>query len=64
MVRMKEGNFIAIFQDRMIEVDANEKQEAYEKAKRYFEWKENRKLSDGELTVCQIPSIISVLTKS
>ena len=33
MVRIKDGNYIAIFHDRMIEVKANEKHEAYEKAK-------------------------------
>lgn len=61
MVRIKEGNYIAIFYDRMIEVKANEKQEAYEKAKKYFESREHRELFDGELAVCQIPSIIGVL---
>lgn len=61
MVRIKEGNYIAIFYDRMIEVKANEKQEAYEIAKKYFESREHRELFDGELTVCQIPSIIDVL---
>ena len=45
----------------MIEVKASEKHEAYEKAKRYFESREHRELFDGELTVCQIPSIIGVL---
>ena len=30
-------------------------------AKRYFESKEHRELFDGELKVCQIPSIIGVL---
>ena len=50
MVRIKDGNYIAIFHDRMIEVKANEKHEAYEKAKRYFESREHRELFDGELT--------------
>ena len=29
--------------------------------KKYFESREHRELFDGELTVCQIPSIIGVL---
>ena len=61
MVRIKEGNYIAIFYDRMIEVKANEKHEAYGKAKNYFESREHRELFDGELTVCQIPSMIGIL---
>lgn len=61
MVRIKDGNYIAIFHDRMIEVKASEKHEAYKKAKRYFESREHRELFDGELTVCQIPSMIGVL---
>ena len=44
MVRIKDGNYIAIFHDRMIEVKASEKHEAYEKAKRYFESREHREL--------------------
>lgn len=31
------------------------------KAKRYFESREHRELFDGELKVCQIPSMIGVL---
>lgn len=61
MVRLKDGNYVAIFRDRMIEVNANERHEAYEKAKKYFESREHRELFDGEVTVCQIPSIIGVL---
>lgn len=37
MVRIKDGNYIAIFRDRMIEVKADSKRDAYNKAKRYFE---------------------------
>ena len=55
------GNYIAIFYDRMIEVKADSKRDAYNKAKRYFESREHRELFDGELKVCQIPSIIGVL---
>lgn len=61
MVRIKDGNYIAIFKDKMIEVKADSKRDAYNKAKRYFELKERRELFDSELKVCQIPSIISVL---
>lgn len=61
MVRIKDGNYIAIFRDRMIEVKADSKRDAYNKAKRYFESREHRELFDGELKVCQIPSIICVL---
>ena len=61
MVRLKEGNFVAIFRDRMIEVKAEKKEEACEKAKMYFESREQRVLSDNELTVCQIPPIIGCL---
>ena len=61
MVRIKDGNYIAIFKDKMIEVKADSKIVAYNKAKRYFELKERRELFDSELKVCQIPSIISVL---
>ena len=61
MVRIKDGNYIAIFHDRMIEVKADSKKDAYNKAKRYFESREHRELFDGELKVCQIPSIIGVL---
>ena len=61
MVRLKDGNYIAVFRDRMIEVKADERHEAYEKAKKYFESREHRELFDGEGTVCQIPSIIGVL---
>jgi hypothetical protein len=61
MVRIKDGNYIAIFKDKMIEVKADSKRDAYNKAKRYFESKEHRELFDSELKVCQIPSIISVL---
>lgn len=61
MVRIKDGNYIAIFKDKMIEVKADSKIVAYNKAKRYFELKERRELFDSELKVCQIPSIIGVL---
>ena len=61
MVRIKDGNYIAIFYDRMIEVKADSKRDAYNKAKRYFESKEHRELFDSELKVCQIPSIIGIL---
>lgn len=64
MVRLKENNFIAIFNEKMIEVEVSGKEgkeEAYKKAKDYFEAKEKRKLLDDELIVCQIPSIIGVL---
>ena len=61
MVRLKEGNIIAIFCDHMIEVKAEKKEEACEKAKMYFESREQRVLSDNELTVCQIPPIIGCL---
>jgi len=45
----------------MIEVKADSKRDAYNKAKRYFESREHRELFDGELKVCQIPSMIGVL---
>lgn len=61
MVRIKEGNYISIFYDRMIEVKADSRRDAYNKSKRYFESKEHRELFDSELKVCQIPSIIDVL---
>lgn len=61
MVRIKDGNYIAIFYDRMIEVKADSKRDAYDKAKRYFESREHRELFDDELKVCQIPSIIGIL---
>lgn len=61
MVRIKEGNYIAIFHDRMIEVNADSKRDAYNKAKRYFESREHRELRETEVTVCCIPSIIGVL---
>lgn len=61
MVRIKDGNYIAIFKDKMIEVKADSKIDAYNKAKKYFESREHRELFDSELKVCQIPSIISVL---
>ena len=61
MVRIKDGNYIAIFYDKMIEVKADSKRDAYNKAKRYFESREHRELFDGELKVCQIPSMIGVL---
>lgn len=61
MVKIKDGNYIAIFHDRIIEVKANSKRDAYNKAKRYFESREHRELFDCELKVCQIPSIIGVL---
>lgn len=41
MVRIKDGNYIAIFHDRMIEVKADSKKDAYNKAKRYFLNQEN-----------------------
>ena len=41
MVRIKDGNYIAIFYDRMIEVKADSKRDAYNKAKRYFESRED-----------------------
>lgn len=61
MVKIKDGNYIAIFRDRMIEVKADSKRVAYNKAKRYFELREHRELFDGQLKVCQIPSTIDVL---
>lgn len=61
MVRIKDGNYIAIFHDRMIKVKADSKKDAYNKAKRYFESREDRELFDGELKVCQIPSMIGIL---
>lgn len=61
MVRIKDGNYIAIFYDKMIEVKADSKRDAYNKAKRYFESRAHRELFGGELKVCQIPSIIGVL---
>ena len=60
-LRIKYENYIAIFHDRMIEVKADSKKDAYNKAKRYFESREHRELFDGELKVCQIPSMISIL---
>ena len=36
MVRIKDGNYIAIFYDRMIEVKADSKRDAYNKAKKIF----------------------------
>lgn len=36
MVKIKDGNYIAIFHDRMIEVKADSKKDAYNKAKRYW----------------------------
>lgn len=33
MIRIKDGNYIAIFYDRMIEVKADSKRDAYNKAK-------------------------------
>lgn len=33
MVRIKDGNYIAIFHERMIEVKADSKRDAYNKAK-------------------------------
>lgn len=39
---IKDGNYIAIFYDRMIEVKADSKRAAYNKAKRYFELREHR----------------------
>ena len=60
-VRIKDGNYIAIFYDRMIEVKADSKRDAYNKAKRYFESREHRELFDNELKVCKIPSMIYVL---
>ena len=47
----------------MIEVKADSKRDAYNKAKRYYESKEHRELFDSELKVCQIPSIIGVLNE-
>lgn len=61
MVRIKDGNYIAIFRDRMIEIKAGSRRDAYNKAKRYFELREHRELFDGELKVCQIPSVIEIL---
>lgn len=61
MARIKDGNYIAIFYDRIIEVKADSKRDAYNKAKRYFESREHRELFDGELKVCQIPSMIGIL---
>lgn len=49
MVRIKDGNYIAIFYDKMIEVKADSKRDAYNKAKRYFESREHRELFDNEL---------------
>ena len=46
MVRIKDGNYIAIFYDKMIEVKADSKRDAYNKAKRYFESREHRELFD------------------
>ena len=57
----QELYYIAIFKDKMIEVKADSKRDAYNKAKRYFESREHRELFDSELKVCQIPSIIGVL---
>lgn len=45
----------------MIEVKADSKRDAYNKAKRYFESREHRELFDNELKVCKIPSMICVL---
>lgn len=42
-------------------VKADSKRDACNKAKRYFESREHRELFDGELKVCQIPSVIGVL---
>ena len=61
MVKIENGNYIAIFRDRMIEVKADSKRDAYNKAKRYFESSEQRELFDHEVKVCQIPSIIGIL---
>lgn len=55
------GIKIKIFYERMIEVDATEKEEAYERAKEYFESFEKREILDGELAVCRMSSMIGVL---
>lgn len=61
MVRIKDGNYIAIFYNKMIEVKADSKRDAYDKAKKYFESREHRELFDHEVKVCKIPSMICVL---
>lgn len=61
MVRMKEGNFIAIHRQRMIEVVADDYKDALHKATKYFKSREHKNIGILEITICQIPTIIRVL---
>ena len=61
MIRINEGSFIAIHNDFMIEVHAETKEQAFKKAKAYFEFLEKRDLQDAEIVVCRIPAIIGYL---
>ena len=61
MVRIKDGNFIAIFNNRIIEVAAKNEEEAFDKAKKYFETRENKCVEKNNLAVCRIPSMIGIL---
>lgn len=53
MVRIKEGEYIAIIdEERMVEVHADTAKEAKEKIEEIY---------DGDIRVCKIPSIISYI---
>ena len=53
MLRLKEGRFLAIInEEKMVEVYAKTADEARETVKKRF---------DGDITICQIPSIIGVI---
>ena len=53
MVRITNGQFLAVSETQMVEIHAKTKEEAREKAKRFFE--------NEEYVVCKIPGMINYL---
>lgn len=62
-MRLHEGNYLAIHNGRMIEVEADNEEEAYIRAIGYYRVKRCMDVSRDNLVICRIPTIIGVLYK-
>ena len=62
-IRIKTDNYLAILTNRnkMIEVEADDKTEAYQKARRYFLNSFSEDDIKKNMVIIEIPSIIGVL---
>lgn len=57
MLRLKEGNYLAIYNGKMIEVEAKNGEEAFAKAKEWFEAKNRAAIKEEDMTLSVIPQM-------